>query len=606
MAKSNKDLILDYYQRELQYLRKQGAEFAKHYPKIAKRLELSETEVADPHVERLIESFAYLTGKIQKELDDQFPQLASALLHSLYPQFSNPVPPSTIICFDMGKFRGALMEGTIVPRHTQIFSTAQDDTECFFQTAYPVELWPIEISSIELTRRENTLLKSSEMSKQRILKIRLNTLATPLYQLPISRLRFYIHAERNRQDRLYELLFKESAPVVTEYKQDDDKVVRKILPPQSLKSVGYYDEESAFPFPENAHAAYRLLFEYFHFPQKFYFFDIENLSMEGAQEYLDIYIGMPESVLFDIKNLDDQVFRLGCTPAVNLFSKTSEPLLFDHRASEYRLLADVRREKTTEIHSIEGVYALNEGDEQPSPIHSYYSYQHKNMSVSTPYYWVAKRRALLQRSYEGYDIYLSFVDEDFNPEIPRYPTVYADLLCTNRHLAQYIASGTEFQCPIEQPAPHIYALFKPTPTIYPPQEGGSLWRLIAHLSVNHLGLSQDPLSLSALKEILRLYAYTDETELLPELEAMVSLNTKTIVRRSRQEAWRGFVHGTLVDITVKDQASQKSLFLFMSILQRFLTAFASVNSFAELWVRRERKGDIWHQWEPKVGEIRLL
>jgi type VI secretion system protein ImpG len=50
--------LLHYYVQELAYLRRAGVSFAQRYPKVASRLELSENESPDPHVERLIEAFA--------------------------------------------------------------------------------------------------------------------------------------------------------------------------------------------------------------------------------------------------------------------------------------------------------------------------------------------------------------------------------------------------------------------------------------------------------------------------------------------------------------------------------------------------------------------
>lgn len=605
MSKAQRDFILEYYQRELAYLRKEGARFAQKHPKIAKRLELSQSEAADPHVERLLESFAYLTAKIQKEMDDQFPLVGSALLNSLYPQFTNPIPPATVLCFDMSHFKGDMTEPVVVPRHTEVFAEAHDQTECNFQTAYTTSIVPLEVLSAEIVRRENTLLKPHEIPTQRLLRLRMGTLGTPIHGMTVSSLRFYIHAEQHQQDRLYELLFKEAAPVVIEATQDDEALVRLKLPPESLRPVGFAEDESIFPFPETGHKSYRLLLEYFHFQQKFYFFDIQNIPLIPADSHFDLYIGLPDSVLFDVKNIHPATFRLNCTPAVNIFSKTTEPLLFDYHASEYRLIADVRREKTTEIHSIRNVFTLKEGDELPRLMSPYYSFHHTQAHSSPNVLWHVKRTPVLNRDFTGFDCYISFVDESFDPRQPFDQTVYAEVLCTNRDLAQYISSGTLFQCSVEQPAPQIVSLQKPTATVYPPQDGASLWRLIAHLSINHMGFSSDPQSLLALKEILRLYAYAGDGNTVVEAESLVAMQTKTIVRRAKQDAWRGFVHGTQIALTIQDMA-QGSMFLLLSILQEFLSAQASINSFVEIQAKRENSNQVWHEWRPSLGGIRLV
>lgn len=605
MSKAQRDLILEYYQRELAYLRKEGSLFAEKHPKVAKRLELSSTEASDPHVERMLESFAYLTAKIQKEMDDQFPLVGSALLNSLYPQFTCPIPPATIVCFDMEAFKGDMPEPAFVPRHTPIFTEAHDQTECSFQTVYNTHIHPLETVSADILRRENTTIKASVVSNQRLLRLRMGTLSTPIHDMRIQRLRFYIDADPHVQDRFFEMLFRQPLKVVIQATQDNEEVFQCVLPEGSLQAVGFAEDESAFPFPANAHSSYRLLLEYFHFQQKFYFFDIANMPHIPASASFDLYIELPDAVLFDIKNVQASYFRLNCTPAVNIFSKTSEPILLDYRSSQYRLVADVRREKTTEIHSIQNVYTIKDGAEMPVVMAPYYSYQHAESVSPHAVFWHAKRAPVLHRDFSGYDFYISFVDENLDPRQPLEQTVYADILCTNRELAQYVSSGTLFQCSVEQPAPNIVCLRKPTSTVYPPQDGASLWRLIAHLSINHLGFSAHPQSLHALQEILRLYAYSGEGTLIPEIEALQSMKTRTIVRRARQDAWRGFVHGTQVEMVVKD-SPQGSLFLFLSVLQAFLSAQASINSFVEIQARHENSSQVWHEWHPSLGGVRLL
>ncbi|MDX1391260.1 MAG: type VI secretion system baseplate subunit TssF, partial [Rheinheimera sp.] len=86
------DELLKYYNRELTYIRRMGAEFAQQYPKIAGRLRLSEENVEDPHVSRLIEGFSLLTAQIRQKLDDSFPELTDALLGQLYPDYQAPIP----------------------------------------------------------------------------------------------------------------------------------------------------------------------------------------------------------------------------------------------------------------------------------------------------------------------------------------------------------------------------------------------------------------------------------------------------------------------------------------------------------------------------------
>src|SRR3990170_3652990 len=130
----SQDELLRAYQRELTYLRQMGAEFARQYPKIANRLELGNDECADPHVERLLEGFAFLTARIQVQLDNEFPEIPTALLGVLYPQFLDPLPSLTVARIDVDPAQGPLTTGFVLPRHTRLFAAAEDGRACRFRT----------------------------------------------------------------------------------------------------------------------------------------------------------------------------------------------------------------------------------------------------------------------------------------------------------------------------------------------------------------------------------------------------------------------------------------------------------------------------------------
>ena len=78
-----RDDLLLYYERELTFLRQMGAEFAAKYPKVASRLVLEPDKCEDPHVERLLEAFAFLAARVHLKIDDEFPEITEALLNIL-------------------------------------------------------------------------------------------------------------------------------------------------------------------------------------------------------------------------------------------------------------------------------------------------------------------------------------------------------------------------------------------------------------------------------------------------------------------------------------------------------------------------------------------
>ena len=92
-----RDELLTYYERELTFIRRQSAEFAEKYPKIASRLLLERGKCEDPHVERLIEAFALLAARIHLKIDDEFPEITESLLQVLYPHYLAPTPSMVMV-----------------------------------------------------------------------------------------------------------------------------------------------------------------------------------------------------------------------------------------------------------------------------------------------------------------------------------------------------------------------------------------------------------------------------------------------------------------------------------------------------------------------------
>lgn len=603
------DPLINYYQRELTYLRRASTEFAKKHPKIARRLEVGYGDSSDPHVERLIESFAYLTAGLQREIDDQFPRVTNTLLGVLYPHLVNPVPSMAIAQFKVDPNQGRHTSGYAIERDNPVFSRTQEGDLCQFRTCYGVELWPIEVSEAEIIQKDSLPYDSRYLRTSRILRIRLKTLTEPFSKLGgPKKLRFYIDGNRALQNILYEVLFTAEGKVavlpnaaeMTDFDQAKTILAGPIMP------VGFDNDEYVIPSPAPSHPAYRLLQEYFIFPNKFLFFDIDNIPCFQCENSLDLLIEIPDKIKLGPVNVDQKAFLLGCTPIINLFSKISEPLNLDYRSHEYRLVADYRRELITEIHSIKQLQYIEEEGMTPKTIAPYFSFSHYEQTEEQPVFWFARRVETISKDMPGTDLYLSFVDYNFRPEMPATKTVYAQIMCTNRELAFQMPKGATMES--EYPVPlTVTCIEKPTKQAYPPQEGETQWRLISQLSLNHLPLSGDEHALKAFKEILFLYATLTEEKVFHELEALIEIKPKRIVRRMVEEAWRGFSQGTAVELTFKPEAfGAGGALLFSMVINEFLALYSAVNSFVELSIKRKDQEGVWKTWKPNRGDTFLL
>jgi type VI secretion system protein ImpG len=596
--------LLPHYQRELDYLRRMGRAFAETYPKVAGRLEIGDGESPDPHVERLIESFAFLTGRIQQNIDAEFPKIPEALLGILYPQFTSPTPSMTIARFRPDPKRGKLTGGYGIEKGTPLFATAPNGMTCRFRTGYPVTLWPLEVAwaGFETTDAYDFLDARTEVNA--VLRLSIKTTDAPIRDLGMDRLRFYLNTDRVTANALYELLFVNARGVALLADGARERPVE--LDPASILPVGFEREEAILELPPHGQPAYSLLQEYFTLPEKFLFFDLDGLDRQPADGTLDILILLDKAPRARM-SVDADSFALHCTPVVNLFRKSSEPVRIDGRQSEYRLVADRRRERVTEIHSILDVTASNLPEADAYRVEPFFSYNHAASQSNARAYWYARRDATSRADLRGTDLWISFLDLDWRASQPAATTLYAHTLCTNRGLAEQLQAGTILQIEEGAPLAGIEALAKPTRQFNPPIAGETLWRLVSHLSVNYLSLSHSGESLKALREILRLYARPDDPAADQQINGIVAMECHRAVRRLGQDAWRGFARGSDIALTFDERAYVgSSAILLAAVLNRFLGLYASVNSFAQLTAHSAQKEGIWKKWPPRAGDQYLL
>lgn len=621
MIANSHEELLKYYKSELTYLRRMGGVFAERYPKVAKRLELGRDDCADPHVERLIEAFAFLTGRLQHEIDSEFPDITNALLSILYPQLTSPIPSMAIAQFNIDPEQGKMTTGFTVDRHTSLFADAANGVFCRFRTCYPVTLWPLNVANAELESTRHSSFIDADSKAIMALRLKMECLpGGKLNELPVDRLRFYLNGDPMSVKTLYELLFCDVHDVAIQIPGAMSPV---FLGADAIKSVGLESYDDMLPHPPNVHPGYMLLLEYFAFPKQYLFFDLcfdqSNPSRRGNTNTLLDFLPHGEASSFEVflllnrrpkENLviDEDTFALGCTPIINLFPKTTEPIRLDHRSLEYPLLPDKRRERTTEIHSILSVSSSSNEADTMHRIEPFYSYNHRLETSNHSAFWHARRVPAQRKDLSGSEMVLTFLDLDMKPSLPPMQTVYAHTLCTNRDLPSELQVGAVFQmeqhAPLDKERP-IVCLGKPTAPVPPPSRGATAWRLVSHLSLNHLSLSEEKDSLPALKEILRLYCLSESHHQL--IEGIKDMSCRKVMRHVGNEPWRGFCRGNEVSLVLdEDYYEGSGGFLFGAVLNRFFATYAAVNSFTQLVVKSKQREGIWKKWEPMAGETVLL
>lgn len=603
------DDLLNYYERELSYLRQMGQEFSQAYPKIASRLQLEAGKCEDPHVERLIQAFAFLAARIHRKIDDEFPEITDALLGILYPHYLAPLPSMSIVQFELDPEQGKLTTGYPIKRGTQLFSKPVQGTQCRFRTCYDTTLWPITVVSAKFEPFEPTPGGPKAVS---VLRLELRCQGGGSFQeLDIERLRFYLHGEARGTYAMYELLLNHVCEIRIKVGGGRSGAKQVPLPPHCLQPVGFASDEGLLPYPMHAFMGYRLIQEYFVFPQKYMFVELTGLKqvMQGvAGDRMEIVIAVDQAPNAEQSAIDPGMFRLGCTPIVNLFEKIAEPIRIDQTQYEYRVVPDLRKPYTTEVYSVDEVLWTAPHMPHPQFVQPFYSLKHGADESSRDAFWFAARKPSERKNDPGTEIWLTLVDRSFDPALPPAETLSVQVTCTNRDLPGKLPFSEErgdFELEGAAPLSKIRALVKPTQTMRLPLTGEHQWRLISHLSLNYLSLVEG--GEGALREILGLYDFTGSAVTKQQISGIANVTTRRVVRRPETLAWNGFCRGLEVTIEFDGQKYVGTgVFLFASVLERFISLYAAVNTFTQLVATIQQREEPIKRWPPRVGEQMLL
>jgi type VI secretion system protein ImpG len=614
--------LLDFYERELSFLRQMGAEFAQKYPKIAGRLQLEPDKCEDPHVERLLEAFAFLAARVRLKVEDEFPEITESLLGILYPGFLAPVPSLSIVQFVLDAEQVTLQTGQTIPKGSTLSSSPVDGLACRFRTSYPVVIWPIELRSARFEQPPAVTIDGRDARTSLHLELKamggtalseMKRKVSEAEEQPVQSLRFYLHGEPKVVHALYELLFNDAIAVELRPSASapDSAAIR--LGPEVLRCVGLADDESLLPPSDRAFRGYRFLQEYFAFPEKFLFLDLTGLDRIGGRGFTDT---LDVRILFDRtfaaeKSVSAQTFRLHTTPVVNLFSQLAEPIRVTQLRSEYHVVPNVRRPGAFEVWSVDRVSSTAADLDSTKTYRPFFAFRHDSERSANEAFWHVSRRPSERKDDEGTEVFLSLVDTAFDPAVPDSEILGVHLTCSNRDLPARLPFGApegDFQ--LEGPGVFtaIRTLVKPTQTLRPPLRRGAHWRLLSHLSLNVLSLverdgGKGP---EALREILRLYDFADSSATRQQILGLTKLSARRVVRAMR-DTHPGFVRGLEVTIELDEQNFVGSgVYLFASILERFLSLYASVNSFSQLVATTRHREGILKRWPPRSGDQIIL
>ena len=620
--------LLRYYNQELQHLREVGAEFAQQFPKIAARLGMEGIEVTDPYVERLLEGVAFLAARVQLKIDAEFPRFTQRLLEIVYPNYLAPIPAMLVAQLEPQLDDANLAKGFTVPRGSSMLSQTGrgDRTACEFRTAHDVTLWPLEITSAEYFSFAPDLPLGALGTGQRVkggVRLRLrSTGGLPFNKLALDKLRIFISGPDEAAYKLHELCHGACiGGIVRPYPQPAPW--HELLPADAVKPAGYSDEEALLPATLRSFQGYRLLQEYFAFPQRFLFLDVEGLGPAvqrhtGNELEIALLFDRGEAMLESV--VDAANFSLFCTPAINLFPKRADRIHLTDSASVHHVVPDRTRPMDFEVFDITEVKGYGVGADSEQTFYAFYAAFHTEDARRPAYYMAHREPRLLSEaqkatgirtSYVGTEVFLSLVDSREAPYHSNLRQLAVTALCTNRDLPLQMPlhiGKTDFTLGSAAPVQAIRAVKGPSKPLAPLGEGPLAWRFISHLSLNYLSLldSSEAAGAAALREILSLYAASADAGMKKQIDGVRSVRTRRSVRRLPYAGALAYGRGVEVELEVDELAFQGgSAFLFGSVMERFFSRHVAINSFTETALRSLARGPIM-RWVPRCGERPIL
>ncbi len=604
------DTLLPYYEEELLALRKLSRDFAERYPKIASRLLLDGEVCEDPHVERLLESFAFLTARINKKLDDDFPQISEALLSVLYPHFLRPVPSMSIaqLLPTLGVTLNAMQA---VPRGALLLTRPVQGMAVKYRCAWPVEVWPISISQASCTSAQRSKVSADSVAK---ISLRLEASGQlTLGQLNPARLRFYLDGEGALVHCLHELLLNSVERIVISAADGEPPVDPLILRAEALQAVGFADDEGILDYDPRSFIGYRLIQEYFTLPEKFLFIDLLKLDLSRFARAVDIHIelrpfGRPERLARLVQGVGVETFRLHCTPVVNLFKQQAEPIRLTHELHEYPVIPDVRRPLGLEVYSIDSLCRHTRTAQQETLTHylPFYSVFHgtagEDNQGDRDTWWIARRVPSVQGD-DASDLRIALVDRQMDPHLPVAESLSIGLTCTNRDLPSLLPFGGDDSVLQREDGGAVgraRLLKKPSATWRAPMRLANQWRLISHLALNHLSIVEG--GREPLLEILSLYNFADSASLRRQIAGIVSIHSTPGLELIGQAPRRAWVRGTEIALTFdEDLYVGSGIYLLARVLDLFFGLYCTANSWTRLSVYSRQREERVVMFAPRVG-----
>lgn len=615
-----------YFEQEYNYLQTAGEEFAKKNQTLGSKLRLFERQRKDPFVERLFEGFAFLAGRVHERLDDELPEITGGLLEQLFPHFLRPFPSCAIL--EAKPRSGAVTKPVLVPRNSEVQTqpgkfkvkykvsagaqetarvTEKDEaTEFIFRTTQALTVRPMRLQEVRVE-------DAPDSASALILKIQPDRNVS-YESLNLKQLRLYLHGAESLKHTLLLYLSKFVKSVAVRELVGERPSFQNLekfrlgiagLSPDLISSE---EDLSLVPYARSAFTGYRLLQEFFAYPERFFFVDIEGLetfraSRDGHAFEIKITFGKDRKLPRE-KHPSPENIRLHCAPIVNLFDRPTEEVDVNQRLPEYYLIPDLDRRKTREIYSVRKVTGVSENKEQfykYTPVTSY-----DVLDATDPEYEYKRFYSIVRRPVRGdmAETHIRLFGPSMENELFPKETLSLEATLSNGFLPPSYLEAGALKEPINFPSGlEVANLTTATEVLECPTQQNFLWALISHLTLSYSTLAET----ETLKSILSLYNWSPahNNPNKKRIQGIVKVHPPQAKSMSLE---RQLVRGIEFKLEVDPQHFENGegdIHLFGTVLNCFLAQYVTINSFVFLTIIESGSGKE-HKWQPSLGKIAIV
>ncbi|WP_436872650.1 type VI secretion system baseplate subunit TssF [Acinetobacter haemolyticus] len=598
--------LLPYYEKELQEFGQQSREFAQKYPKIAQRLSLNQEQIDDPHIERLIQAFSLIAARIDKKLADSYDVFTHSLFEVMFPQYLRHFPACTVVSFeDINKVK-QLTEVHRIPQKTALRSRSFKGVQCEFNTTNEVRLLPLALTGLDFQTSPSTHM---HLNQNATLSMKFEIFNDAHWVLE-EKLPIYLDAISNFPLQVLDSIFKKETGFAVRIGQRSMEIANPFA------VMGFSEQESLLPVDQHTHHAYRLLMEYFCFPEKFNYLNLDLSVLKGMlrehEQSFEILIHLKlnlndQAVVRNYSELNIANFKLFTTPAINLFEKQAEPQKITHTQLQYPLITDAHHPELYQVYSVFEMNMVREKTNQEQsylPVLPFFAMSHYQNDKVQFFYSLNYQSSATQAMQMGYSI----VSKHLKPYEIKSDFISTKLLCSNGDLPHEALgqSNNILNLNDSSLARRALILKRPTSPFEFDKNKNEQWRIISHLSLNTLALMKGD-ALSHVKELLALYNLPHSKENILLIDALKTLSFSTANKLVNAKPFPMFVRGVKVELSINSSVFRgHSLYIFSQLLSHIFNLKVQINSFVDVIVKDSSNQQEIYQCVQNVGGKMLL